>query len=396
MGTPKGEGRSRGARRGGDRRPEASSPTGSRAEPSASTQVLRTQGAAGAGRPGRGEASRAVEEPAVVDAPSAALEAGSVGAAVESEGVVSKSSVEIAERVLQTLDTSQPALAGADLAGSANSNHRADIAHVPPAGPAQHVEDEPAGASRRSSREHTARLEAASVLDAPASMHESVSPPSKGSWALRAWVAAMLAIIGTAGFVAMRERGAHSNGVPAETKLVESSAAKVKAQEPAPVPPPAAAPSSGTSPVTAAVLTPPASSAPPERAAVLAPTALEAGGAVLEQGQSPHPTEASPSPDSTPEEDARVRRAARRAATATAAGTPERAAAGAVTSVSGTPEASGASRDARREVLESAGEALESLRAPNPAVRDPGVTPHAIPQIPGNPYESEDNGPAAP
>jgi hypothetical protein len=108
------------------------------------------------------------------------------------------------------------------------------------------------------------------------------------------------------------------------------------------------------------------------------------------QGKSPLSTEALPSPDLTAEEEARARRLARRAAAAEATGASEQAVSGTVTTPQGTTDANAAASDAKRAVLESAGEALESLRKPNPAVPDSSGTPRAIPQIPGNPYDSED------
>lgn len=376
MGTPKGESsRSRGGRsRGGDRRPEATS------------QTVRTAQSESAARGGRGPASGVVEHDAVIEAHGTDLghsidtELENVeSVAGESQVLVSKP-VEIADRAPTDSTATDAALGSNELltGDSANSNHRADIVQVPPSFPEEQGHPQPAPARSTSRRDHAARLEAASVLDAPASLHESVSPPSGSPWALRLWVAAMLGIIGTAGVVAMRERA----GQPAPAISAQPMGAPSSAS--AGVVPPAAlvAPESEKKPATVTAVAPalaptdPAKTDGPAKGAATAPLPPPPTPPVVTAKSVPTESALDPAlADDTPEGRARARRAARRAAELAGSATQ---------GTTDKPRSSGAKIPASD--LPPLAPALNTA-----AVRDPSGTPHAVTQIPGNPYESEDD-----
>ena len=368
MGTPKGEGRSRGARsRGGDRRRDNAS------------QVVRApQGAAGGAQPGRVGGPLTVEEAGVIDVHGATLErvldAGSGQServAREAEVAVSKSA-EIAERVLQTIP--QATLPGTEFpgAGSANSNYRADIVNVPPAAEPP-KEGEPPRASRVSSRAHKERLEAASVLDAPASLHESVQPPAKESWVLRIWIAVMLAIIGSAGFVAWREQSARSASGPTAIPSAPEGG-DPQPREPSPT---QGAAGGAVPPTNAKAAAAPGPNANPPEPSSQSPKAAEAATAVsaAHAGASP---EADPTPEQlAAEEQARARRAARRAP----AGDP----------ASPASVASQLRRAAAKAAEGKASADSATARAPTPPIsRDPGSVSSSELQLPQNPYDADE------
>ncbi len=346
MGTPKGEGRSRGGRsRGSERRRDR-----------ASRMVQSPKGGA---QPGSVAGGLAVEEARVIEVQGAAQRGRMAG---ESEVAVSKSA-EIAERVLETIP--QSTLPGAEFhgAGSANSNYRADIVNVPPAAEPSDG-DEPARASRASSRAHTERLEAASVLDAPASLHESVRPPVKASWAMRLWVAAMLSIIGSAGFVAWREHSAQTASGPSAVQSASEAAQEGGSQTREPPPTREAAGGAAPPAKAAAAVAPGPNDTPPSLAP---PDAAEAATAA--------PAEAVPTPEQRASEDqARARRAARRAAGAAAS------AAAASEAAKGQANADG-----------------ESAGSPSsPSAVDPGAEAPAELQLPRNPYDGDEVAGEAP
>jgi len=266
-------------------------------------------------------------------------------------------STSVLERVQDPLEKLDPARTSLD--GIANSNHQAAL--VVYRAPTLALPSGDLPEPTRHSREHTARLESASVLDAPASMTESVSPPARdrGSWAMRAWVAAMVTIIGAAGVVALREGRAAS----------EPSA---EARAPAEASPPAAA--------------------------VVDPGMAAAAGSV------PALPGASSSSVSTPDtqldpaaEARRARRAARKEAAEQAAA--EAAAAVADPSAraakpASEPEANGSSAPAPSGQAAEAPAGNSGTEAtPSPAApREVPGTPQAAPPIPSNPYAGEEDG----
>lgn len=344
MGIPKGEGRSRGTRTRADRRSESGQ------EPPRTPHPANGQQGGSIGSP------PVVDTRPVIDVHGTPVEHTSdaehrraVGVDRESE-VVTKS-VENLEEVRE-LDRGAPqtVLGSNELLGgnSANSNHRADITQVPyaPAEPAATGDREPRAQSRR---DHAARLEAASVLDAPASLSESVAPPSRMSWALWLWVAAMSGIIGLAGIVALRDRGdtrQDGNTVqlsPPKSQKAESAAMPAVAEKSPAV--------TAVAPESAGAVSPPNEVAP-----VKAPAAVGA-----EQTSSEAEAAGTRAP---------ARRSARRA------------------------EASGVEVSVQ-SVVEGATSELTKARVVGVPVEPgkpelPGAPTTAAPRIPGNPYDGEE------
>ncbi len=221
-----------------------------------------------------------------------------------------------------------------------------------------------AGTAQRSSRKE--RLTSASVLDAPASLHESEAPPPKASWAMRSWVALMLAIIGAAGVVAYRDHQARQGGLhseplseqapqgdepqaaeaaalPVPTGLVDPSSA----DSPAPVQEAKAAPAQRASSATAGAGNPAGKTAP------------AAAGKAAATAEAPRPTAA-----------------ARKPGEAADVGTAQQL-------------ASTAAAEAARITM---GVAAPSAAKPilDEPVADPRPNAQSIVSLPGNPYEAEE------
>ncbi|MFT3921634.1 MAG: hypothetical protein QM778_03780 [Myxococcales bacterium] len=358
MGVPKGEGRSRGSRSKADRRAEGTR-QGSKSGTIERSEIEEVEAVGSKGYEGQGRSSTAVLE-RVVEAPPLEM--------------------------LEAAPTQLPD-------DSANSNHRADMVLYAPPPLALPSGDSPEVS--RGSREHTQRLESASVLDAPASMTESVSPPKQNSWALKAWVAAMLSIIAAAGIVALREQGARPSSSEPAAELSPSVPAAPNAG-PSQVVSPVVG-TAGSTGVTAVAPVVPGVSAPAATPPALPATAE---------------SEAEPDPDS-PEGRAKARRAARREAAELAAA---EAAAAAVVADASKVSATLATRPPPPSPSEKAFETTEpkpaektpektsappeaaAAPAPAPAPAEvAGPAPAAprepsapMPQIPGNPYGSDD------
>jgi hypothetical protein len=179
MGTPKGDDKARGEQL----RPQSDS-----ARPGAYVQTSE--------RGGRGRRRRQAEARTETAKASAGRDVQTV-ASVEAG---------FASGLIDTVAETHGSMVPGDSSDSANSNHRMDI--VPVAAAAEPAPEEVARGSQVSPESETAasNVDSASVLDAPFSMHQSVPPVAKPSWAMRAWVFLMCAIIGAAGLVALRDQ----------------------------------------------------------------------------------------------------------------------------------------------------------------------------------------------